>query len=460
MSTIRILIVDKEFSAVQLCPDFVSAHGCQLFVASTPEEALDTLDRFSIDAVIVGINKSAPHQTGWLQSVRERHPETRVVYLADDHKPMPMGQQARRSGARGVQPSNMRELIEQVVDSVVSRQKTGGNARLRAQSNGSGGLIGVSAEMQRVYRLVAKVSQHTYPVVVLGESGTGKELVARSIHFSGPRRDGPFVPVDCSSLVPTLMESELFGYVKGAFTGAYRSKQGLVESAEGGTLFLDEIGDLALDLQSKLLRIVQESEVRPLGSTERHSVSIRVIAATNRNLEQLVREGKFREDLYFRLNVVQLALPSLRRRKGDIPLLASHFFEKFSRLGGHFSTVSDEALKQLLAYDWPGNVRELENAIEYACALGAGPILRPEHLPLKLQNRLGSPAQSAAELLPLGELERRAILLALREANGDKTAAARILGIGKSTLYRRLRQFDSSARRSPGDLGSQHPNAS
>jgi len=230
--------------------------------------------------------------------------------------------------------------------------------------------------------------------------------------------------------------------VKGAFTGAYRSKQGLIESAEGGTLFLDEIGDLAFDLQSKLLRVIQESEFRPLGSTERRSVSTRVIAATNRNLERLIEENKFRQDLYFRLNVVQVTLPPLRERKSDIPLLARQFLEKCSGSGSQPPALSDDGMKKLLDYDWPGNVRELENAIAHAVALGTGPVLVPADLPLKLQAQDASGTGAAQDSLPLDELERQAIRLALRQADGDKTAAARILGIGKSTLYRRLRELE------------------
>jgi two-component system response regulator HydG len=306
---------------------------------------------------------------------------------------------------------------------------------------GFGGLIGVSPKMQRVYRLIEKVSQHKYPVLVLGESGTGKELVARSIHFSGPRRNEPFVPVDCSALVPTLIESELFGYVKGAFTGATHSKVGLMESAAGGTLFLDEIGDLPVDLQAKLLRALQEREVKPVGSTDRISISTRIIAATNRDLDAAVRQGQFRQDLFFRLNVVQIKVPPLRERKSDIPILVNSFLEKFCDSKGDMRTISEDAMARLLAYDWPGNVRELENAIERAVALGSGPLLHMGDLPSNLQYGAGDRMPQIDELLPLEELERRAILRALQEAGGDKLAAARLLGIGKTTLYRKLKQY-------------------
>jgi two-component system response regulator HydG len=298
--------------------------------------------------------------------------------------------------------------------------------------------------------LIEKVSQHNYPVLILGESGTGKELVAGSIHFCGPRRSRPFVPVDCTALVPTLIEAELFGYVKGAFTGASHNKQGLLEAAGNGTLFLDEIGDLPFDLQAKLLRALQEKEVKPVGSTDRVPISTRVIAATNRDLEASVRQGTFRQDLYFRLNVVQIKIPPLRERKSDIPLLVSAFLEKFSDHGGPTRTISEDAMARLIAFDWPGNVRELENAIERAVALGSGPILHVGDLPTNLQYGTGERMPQSDELLPLDELERRAILRALREAAGDKLAAARLLGIGKTTLYRKLKQYDAQSRSQAG----------
>jgi len=303
-------------------------------------------------------------------------------------------------------------------------------------------LIGTSPKMQRVYKLIEKVSQHNYPVLILGESGTGKELVARSIHFSGPRCSRQFVPVDCSSLAPTLIESELFGYVKGAFTGAVHSKQGVFESADGGTLFLDEIGNLPVDMQAKLLRVLQEREVKPVGGNERVSVNVRVIAATNRDLDAAVRQNTFRKDLFFRLNVVQIRIPPLRERKTDIPILAQAFLEKFVDPGGSVPILSEDAMSMLTSYEWPGNVRELENAIQRAVALRSSPILHSGDLPSNVQNDPGSePLVADDKTVPLDEMERRAILQALQETYGDKLAAARALRIGKTTLYRKLKQY-------------------
>jgi DNA-binding NtrC family response regulator len=314
-----------------------------------------------------------------------------------------------------------------------------------ARQTGFGGLIGESPPMQRLYELIGKVSQSTSPVLLLGESGTGKELVARAIHSMGPRREAPFAPVDCSALVATLVESELFGHIKGAFTGAGHTKQGLFEVASNGTLFLDEIGDFPLELQAKLLRALQEKEIRPVGSTERIPMDVRVIAATNRDLEAAIRSGRFRQDLYFRVNVVQIKLPPLRERKTDIPLLVDYFLEKFSGPSQPARTISAEAMRRLMAYDWPGNVRELENAIERAIAMADGPNLGVDDLPLVLQHAWAQCDPESTDLVSLEELERRTILQALQKTGGDRLAAARLLGIGKTTLYRKLKQYSGDS---------------
>jgi DNA-binding NtrC family response regulator len=325
--------------------------------------------------------------------------------------------------------------------------------RLRTEQ-GLGNIIGRSSEMEKLYRILSKVAQTNHPVLVLGESGTGKELVARSIHAHGPNAAKPFLPVDCGSLVPTLVESELFGYVKGAFTGANRSKDGLLASAEGGTIFLDEIGELPLDLQAKLLRALQEKEIRPVGATHRVPINVRILAATNRNLATMVEQGRFRKDLFYRLNVVSLRIPPLRDRREDIRLLVAHFLERMKKNGGQPRTLSDAALRTMMEYPWPGNVRELENSVERACALSSGPVLHAGDLPTQLQDfhlHTYRTVPAAADMepqqeiggavMPLAELERQAILDTLRRLNGDKLAAARLLGIGKTTLYRKLKEY-------------------
>jgi transcriptional regulator with PAS, ATPase and Fis domain len=310
-------------------------------------------------------------------------------------------------------------------------------------AQGFGSLIGRTPKMEQLYRIISKAAQSNHSVLILGESGTGKEMVARSIHFSGTLRDKSFIPVDCGSLVPTLIESELFGYEKGAFTGAVQSKQGLLEIAKGGTVFLDEVGELPLDLQSKMLRVLQEKEIRRVGSTKQIPINVRILAATNRDLEQAVGQGMFRRDLYFRLNVLSLRIPPLRERRQDIPLLAVSFLERLARTSGRAYELSDDALEALLAYDWPGNVRELENCIQRCCALNSGPTIHATDLPSSITGVARESAHSAPEsrIVPIADLERHAILGAIEQLSGDKMTAARLLGIGKTTLYRKLREY-------------------
>jgi len=297
--------------------------------------------------------------------------------------------------------------------------------------------------MAKLYRLISKASQISHPVLILGESGTGKEMVARAIHYSGPSRDKPFIPVDCGSLVPTLIESELFGHAKGAFTGATQSKDGLLTIAEGGTIFLDEIGELAVDLQAKLLRVLQAKEIRPVGSAKSVPVNVRILAATNRNLEQAVAQGSFRLDLFYRLNVLNLRVPSLRERRQDIPLLAAKFLEQCSGCSGRTYRLSEEAMRVLIAHAWPGNVRELENCIERCCAMSSGPIIHSSALPGFTSGFSAEPTNTAADarVVPLAEIEKQTILKTIAQLNGDKMMAAKLLGIGKTTLYRKLKHY-------------------
>ena len=452
-----LLIVDDEISARNLCRDVAVEVGLDVHVAATTEEALGLLDDSPVDIVITDLKVPQLGGMELLKRVHANYPQIAAMVLTQ-YGTIETAVEATRLGAvdyvtKPFHVAELRTKMERLVRGLDLDQE---NRILREELRsrpGFGGLVGVAPTMQRVYRMVEKVSQHNYPVLILGESGTGKELVARSVHFSGTRKNKPFVPVDCSGLVPTLIESELFGYVKGAFTGAQHARTGLLESANGGTVFLDEIGDLPVDLQAKLLRVLQEREIRPVGATNRVRVDVRVIAATNRDLETAIHDGSFRQDLYFRLNVVQIKLPPLRDRKSDIPLLVSSFLEKFSDAQRPVRTISEDAMRRLVSYDWPGNVRELENAIERAVALGSGPILHVGDLPSTLQHGSDDRTPDVDELLPLSELERRAIFRALRETSGDKLAAARLLGIGKTTLYRKLKQYNGeppAARASAG----------
>ncbi len=447
--TLNVLIVDDERTVREGCKEVAQSLGMSTFLAETVDVAYRVLDAQPIDLVLLDL----PPGSGGLeplQDIRRRRPEAEVVVLTSQAS-VQAAVQAMKLGACDYVPKpfnleELRLLLQRVVHHL---RLTSENRVLREKVRsrlGFGNIVGHAPEMEKLYRMIAKVARSTHPVLIIGESGTGKELVARSIHYSGPYRDKPFIPVDCGSLVPTLIESELFGYVKGAFTGAVRSKDGLLAVAEGGTVFLDEISELPVDLQAKLLRALQEKEIRPVGSTRRIPINVRILAASNRNLEQAVEEGKFRKDLYFRLNVVALKLPPLRERKQDIPVLVSYFLDKLAGIGGKARTVSDEALKVMLAYDWPGNVRELENALERAGALSSGPLIQVADLPTAIQNcqtPATIPLTMTGKIIPMGELEKQAILSAIAQLNGDKLMAARLLGIGKTTLYRKLKEYAS-----------------
>ena len=308
---------------------------------------------------------------------------------------------------------------------------------------GLGELCGESSEMQVIYALIERVAQHDFPVLIVGESGTGKELVARAIHNLGPRVNNRLTSVDCSALSPTLFESEMFGHTKGSFTGATDTTRGLFQISQKGTLFLDEIAEMPTSLQCKLLRVMQDSVVRQVGSTEQIRVDVRVIAATNRDMSSAIQDGSFRQDLFYRINVVQINVPPLRDRKCDIPLLANHFVKRFTdHRAGTAHTISDETMERLLVYDWPGNVRELEHAIQRAIALSSKVALKIDDL---LPEVMHPPKHLAAKdcnaLAPLAEIERVTILRAIQTANGDIPAAARLLSMGKTTIYRKLKLY-------------------
>jgi two-component system response regulator HydG len=314
------------------------------------------------------------------------------------------------------------------------------------------GLVGDSPQIQNVLRIIKKLHSDTSPVLITGESGVGKELVARAVHQVSPLARNVFLPVDSATLVGTLMESELFGHVRGAFTGALDNKQGLVRAADGGTLFLDEIGELTPEVQAKLLRLLQEQEIRPVGGTQPVKVNVRILAATNRNLEEARKQGLFRSDLYYRLKVISIRIPPLRERKSDILPLAKHFVSKHSL---HEASLSDVVVARLLDYTWPGNVRELENTIRRMVALKSNPMLREKDLPTALRSpelQSEEEDEGAAFILPLAEVERRHILRAVEHAGGDLSWAASLLGIGKTTLYRKLKEYRSQGERRQGRL--------
>jgi DNA-binding NtrC family response regulator len=442
-----VLLVDDNSQIPILCNDIATRAGLRVLTAATATEALAVFQRESVDLVITDITAPYMRSMEFIEFLHENHPRIGVVVLAQ-HGTVEAAVKAMRLGARDfvTRPFDVEEFEQKLKCWATAAKLEGIRRSVADRLNSlarSGGLIGQSSKMREIHDSIAKTSQHDYPVLILGESGTGKELVARSIHYSGKRANCAFIPVDCASLTPSLIESELFGHVRGAFTGAFQNKTGMFEAAHNGTLFLDEIGELPKELQAKLLRVIQERVVRRVGSTQWTPVNIRIIAATNRDLNCAVRAKEFREDLYYRLNVMQLKLPPLRERKSDIPLLVALFIEKHKLESRPIEHVEHTAWSSLLAHNWPGNVRELENTIESALALGSGPVLQTEELnPVRhmwngVPHGMVSPGQS------LGILEKTAILAALRETDGNKDAAAHMLGIGKTTLYRKLKEFQA-----------------
>lgn len=447
---LNLLVVDDERAIREACREVAQSLGFNTSVAESAEHAFRMIDTQGVDVILLDLKLPGAGGLEALRQFRARRPDA-VVIVVTGYATVQSAVQAMKIGAYDyvTKPFSMDELkllLERVATHLKLKTE---NRMLREKiksKQGFGNIIGRAPEMEKLYRIIAKAAHSSHPVLILGESGTGKELVARSIHFTGPYRDKPFIPVDCGSLVPTLIESELFGYVKGAFTGAAQSKQGLLAIAEGGTVFLDEVGELPIDLQAKLLRAIQEKEIRPVGGTKQISINVRILAATNRDLEQAVSQGTFRRDLYFRLNVLTLRIPPLRERRQDIPLLTAHFLERQARASGIERTLADDALKVMLAYDWPGNVRELENCLERACALTTGPVIHLRDLPTDIHSAPNTTAPSPAgspKIIPMAELEKLTILNTIAQLNGDKLLAARLLGIGKTTLYRKLKEYAS-----------------
>jgi DNA-binding NtrC family response regulator len=451
---LHVLVADDDASIRHACCEIASTEG---MVAHEMElsTARGLLLAKGVDIVLVDETIATGAASALLEELRQMRPDVAVVWMTSAST-VQLALDALRSGASDylIKPFS-REELGSVLHRLAERRTVdtasrGLRERLRT-GHGMGNILGESPEMEKLYRILARVSQTIHPVLILGESGTGKELVARAIHANGPGAAKPFVPVDCGSLAPTLIESELFGHVKGAFTGAHRPNDGLMVAAGSGTVFLDEIAELPLDLQAKLLRALQEKEVRPLGGSHAVPIRARILAATHQDLSAMVEQGQFRRDLYYRLNVVKLTLPPLRERKEDIPLLAAHFLERNSLEMRRTFRLSAETLAFLVEYPWPGNVRELGNAIDRACNLCSGEVIemgemstsiRDAWMQANIARRQPPPDDSCeAPVVTLAELEKRAILTTLEQVKGDKLLAARLLDIGKTTLYRKLKEY-------------------
>src|SRR3954463_13620033 len=447
---LNLLIVDDERAVREAAREAALVLGYRAAASDSLDQAMRLLESQSIDVVLLDMKLPGASGLEVLRQIKSRRPDIEVIVITG-HGTVESAVQAMKAGAYDfmTKPFSLEEL-KLLLERVASHLKLKTENRILREKikskQGFGSIIGRAPEMDKLYRIIAKAAHSAHPVLILGESGTGKEMVARAIHYSGPYRDKPFIPVDCGSLVPTLIESELFGYVKGAFTGAMQSKAGLLAIAEGGTVFLDEVGELPVDLQAKMLRAIQEKEIRPVGSTRRIPINVRILAATNRDLEQAVMQGNFRRDLYFRLNVLSLRIPALRERRQDIPLLIGHFLERLARTSGQEKMLSDDALKAMLAYDWPGNVRELENCLERTYAFTSGPLIHTTDLPREIANlpveeSSAGTGNGNGKIVSIAELEKRTILHAISELHGDKLQAARLLGIGKTTLYRKLKDY-------------------
>lgn len=446
---LNLLVVDCDRSVREASRDLARSLGFNTYTADSADQAYHLLDSASIDAVL--LESHLPGITGLeaLLTIKRQRPETLVIVITA-YGTVQSAVQAMKTGAfdyitKPFSAGELRLLLGRVTEHLEQKTKSRTMSETIKSRHGYGNMVGHSPEMERLYRIIGKAGQSSHPVLILGESGTGKEMVAKAIHASGPLRDRPFIAVDCGSLVPSLIESELFGHVRGAFTGATAPKDGLLAIADGGTVFLDEIGELPVDLQAKLLRSIQEKEIRPVGSVKQIPISVRILGATNRNLERAVTEGTFRRDLFFRLNVLTLRIPPLRERRQDIPLLIAHFLERIGRESGCEKIASAEAVKALLQYDWPGNVRELENALERACALSSAREIQIRDLPTHLSSvpLAVAQTQSGNGIATIAEIEKHAILTALAQVSGDKMLAAQRLGIGKTTLYRKLKEYAS-----------------
>jgi DNA-binding NtrC family response regulator len=452
-SPIGILIVDDDEITCNLLEEVLSKEGYVVDKALNGREAIDKGENKPYDVVLTDIRMIDVDGMEVLRAYRQKSPDS-IIIMMTAFGSIETAIRAIKEGAYDYvsKPFKLDEIkltirraLEQkrlLQENLFYRQELITKYKLE-------NIVGRSPQMLQVYKTVARVAESRSTILIAGESGTGKELVARAIHFNSPRSSKSYVAVDCGSLAETLLESELFGHVRGAFTGAVTNKKGLFEEADNGTCFLDEVGDISLAMQAKLLRVIQEHEIKRVGGTETTKIDVRIIAATNKNLEELVAEKKFREDLFYRLNVVSIHLPPLRERLDDIPFLADHFLRKYAAENEKpVSRISAEVLDLLLRYQWPGNVRELENVIERALTLSPHSLILPEDLPRRLRVE---PSEISATSLPsqvsLTELEKIYIKKVLEETGGNKKRAADILGIDRRTLYRMAARYGISLKR-------------
>ena len=447
----KVLIVDDEPGMREFLQIMLEKMGFEVVASPSGEDAINRLENSHFDLIICDLKLPRVSGMEVLRKSKEINPEVPVIMITAFGSPE-SAVEAMKLGAYDyiTKPFKLDE-IQLVINKALEKARLlEENIQLRKELKTKYGfdqLVGVSEPMRRIYQLIRQVAPTNSNVLISGESGTGKELVAKAIHYNSPRRSYPFLVVNCASIPETLLESELFGHTKGAFTGAYQARRGMFELAHKGTIFLDEIAEMPLSLQAKLLRVIEEKSFRRLGGEEEIKVDVRIISATNRELEKEVEEGRFREDLYYRLNVIRIHLPPLRERKEDLPILARHFLEKYSKvLRKPIKKISQEAEELLLQYHWPGNVRELENTIERAVSLESGEIILPESLPEKIQSSGEKIIPNSLLTLPpegidlektLADIEKKLLKEALIRTKGNKTKAAQLLGISfRSFRYR------------------------
>jgi DNA-binding NtrC family response regulator len=447
----KILVVDDEEIVLKSCQKILEGGGHQVFTALSGQEAFELLGKESIDIVITDIKMPGMDGMEVLERIKEKYPDILVIMITG-YSTVQSAVQAMKLGAFDYipKPFTPDEVLVVVEKALEKKSLIYENIYLRKELEAKYGfdnIIGSSPKMQEVYKLIRKVAPTDSTVLIRGESGTGKELIARAIHFNSPRKQRPFVPVDCGVLASELLESELFGHVKGSFTGAIVTKPGLFEVADGGSIFLDEIGDTNPNFQSKLLRVIQEREFTPVGGVKAKKVDLRFIVATNKNLEKLVEQKQFREDLFYRLNVISIPIPPLKERKDDIPLLAYHFLKKYAKeMKKDIKSISVDAMNMLNAYGWPGNVRQLENVIERAIVMAEGDTVTTEHLPFAVRAEMAHPDTPIPKTSEeLKEIKKRA-----RESAVEN--------IEKSFILDALTRNDWNITKSAKDVGMQRPN--
>lgn len=438
---LKVLIVDDDNRFRKVCEDITLDMGLESSTAIDGIDALEQIKKRKFTLALVDLKMPKMGGLDLLFLCRKIAPGLPVIIITG-YGSIETAVEAIKLGAVDyiAKPCSIKE-IRSIIKKVLGSWKSPRNDIPAKGLKDKYGIIGRSRAMQPVYERIETMSHADNTVIIMGESGVGKELVAKAIHYYGDRAKEPFIPIDCSVLSLNIVESELFGHIKGAFTDALYTKTGLLKLAGKGTVFFDEITEIPLQVQAKLLRAIQEREIRPIGSSKMEKIEARIIAATNRELEKAVAEGKFREDLFYRLHVIPISVPPLRDRKEDIPILVDHFIQKYSTERKNIRGVSPETIQILLSYHWTGNIRELENVIQQAIALGSGEWIRPVDLPRAVRKPSGTLAHTSPGVKPLKEIEMEAILKALRITSGKKEDAARLLGIGKSTLYEKIKRY-------------------